>query len=352
MDTLRATDDLGSDADVLALRCAGLRKRFGSVAAVDDADLDVPRGELLALLGPSGCGKTTTLRLIAGLERPDAGKVWINGRAVCGTTWVPPERRRVGFVFQDLALFPHFDVRGNVAFGLRDGPPERVDEMIALARLEGLERRMPHELSGGQQQRVALARCLVPGPDLVLLDEPFSNLDRMLRAEVRAEVRELLRVAGVTSVFVTHDNEEALSIADRIAVMIRGRIRQSGTPAELYEHPVDGEVAELVGDVNVLHGTVREHRAECSLGALPAPGLLDGPCRVLIRPEDVAIERDDLGAGVVLDVAYFGHDQLIRCTTRRDGQEIAVRVIGAGPNVAPGDRVRLRLAGNAQAVSA
>jgi len=333
-----------------ALRCVGLRKRFGPTVAVDGLDLAVPRGQLLALLGPSGCGKTTTLRMIAGLERPDAGDIWIHGRQVDGAGWVPPERRRVGFVFQDLALFPHLDVRGNVAFGLGDAPPERVEEMIALARLQGLERRMPHELSGGQQQRVALARCLVPGPDLVLLDEPFSNLDRMLRAAVRAEVRELLQAAGVTSVFVTHDNEEALSIADHVAVMLDGRVRQVGTPSSVYAEPVDGEVAELVGETNLLSGSVRDHRASSPIGEVAATGLPDGPCRILIRPEAIGIQPDDAGAAVVLDVEYYGHDELIRCAA--DGQEIVVRVVGAGPPIAAGDRVRLRMVGAAQALPA
>ncbi|HSJ51054.1 MAG TPA: ABC transporter ATP-binding protein, partial [Actinomycetota bacterium] len=261
-------------------------------------------------------------------------------------------RRRVGFVFQDLALFPHLDVWGNVAFGLGNGSTERVEEMITLARLQGLERRMPHELSGGQQQRVALARCLVPGPDLVLLDEPFSNLDRLLRAAVRAEVRELLRTAGVTSVFVTHDNEEALSIADHVAVMLDGRIRQVGTPSSIYAEPVDGEVAELLGETNLLAGSVRGGRATMPLGEVSAGRLPDGPCLVLIRPEDIGIERDRDGSGLVVDVEYFGHDQLIRCSLGSPEQQVVVRVVGAGPRLAAGDRVRLRLVGSAQALPA
>jgi iron(III) transport system ATP-binding protein len=335
-----------------ALRCVGLRKAYGSTIAADGVDLEAGRGQLLALLGPSGCGKTTTLRMIAGLERPDAGDVWIHGRHVDGAEWVPPDRRRVGFVFQDLALFPHLDVWGNVAFGLEDGSTERVEEMIALARLEGLERRMPHELSGGQQQRVALARCLVPKPDLVLLDEPFSNLDRLLRAAVRAEVRELLRASDVTSVFVTHDNEEALSIADRVAVMLHGEIRQSGAPAEVYGSPVDDEVAAMVGDTNVLAGDVFDHRATTTIGEVPAPRLPDGPCRVLIRPESFRIERDERGTATVLDVTYFGHDELIRCAIGDSTDEVLVRVVGAGPEIARGDRVHLRVDGPALALPA
>ncbi|HEX6331865.1 MAG TPA: ABC transporter ATP-binding protein [Actinomycetota bacterium] len=344
-------DTVTADRNGSALRCVDLRKRFGATVAVDGLDLTVPRGELLALLGPSGCGKTTTLRMIAGLERPDTGDIWIHGRHVDGAGSVPPERRRVGFVFQDLALFPHLDVWGNIAFGLGGAPAERVEEMITLARLQGLERRMPHELSGGQQQRVALARCLVPGPDLVLLDEPFSNLDRMLRAAVRAEVRELLRAAGVTSVFVTHDNEEALSIADHVAVMLDGRIRQVGTPSSVYAHPVDGEVAELVGEMNLLPGSVRDRRASTAFAEVAA-SLPDGPCYVLIRPEDIGIDPDPAGPAVVVDVEYYGHDELIRCSIGPSEQEVMVRVVGTGPRLVPGDRVRLRLVGAARALPA
>jgi iron(III) transport system ATP-binding protein len=254
-------------------------------------------------------------------------------------------------VFQDLALFPHLDVWGNVAFGLKDAPEDRVEEMVALARLEGLERRMPHELSGGQQQRVALARCLLPGPHIVLLDEPFSNLDRLLRAEVRAEVRELLRAAYVTSVFVTHDNEEALSIADTVAVMLDGEIRQTGTPAQVYGDPVDVEVAELVGEINVLAGTVRDRRASTAFFDVTAPELEDGPCHLLVRPEAVEILADEAGAASVVDVQYFGHDQLIRCALGT-GDELTVRVNGAGAPLGVGDRVRVRLSGAATAVPA
>ena len=218
------------------VRCRGLTKIFGAVRAVDDMSLDVDPGEIVALLGPSGCGKTTFLRLIAGFERPDAGSVLLADEEVAGPgRFLPPERRRIGMVFQDYALFPHLSVADNVAFGLarrrrlsargahRDAA-ESVGRLLALVGLEGLGARLPHEISGGQQQRVALARALAPAPAVVLLDEPFSNLDATLRAEVRAEVRGILREAGATAVFVTHDQEEALSLADRVAVMRAGHL--------------------------------------------------------------------------------------------------------------------------------
>ena len=222
------------EAPPIALRCDGLSKAFGDAAAVDDASFHVTAGTVLALLGPSGCGKTTTLRLIAGLDRPDAGTIVLGGSEVQGPdVSVPPERRRVGLVFQDYALFPHLDVRANVGFGLsrRNGRAARVAETLELVGLSALASRMPHELSGGQQQRVALARALAPNPRVVLLDEPFSNLDAALRNDLRNDVRRVLRESGTTAVFVTHDQEEALSLADQVAVMIDGRVLQVGAAA-------------------------------------------------------------------------------------------------------------------------
>ena len=227
----------------VALRCTGIAKRFGDTVVVDDLDLMAHTGEIVALLGPSGCGKTTTLRLIAGFEAQDSGTIEIGGRLVAGPSpgrGEPPERRRVGMVFQDYALFPHLSVGKNVAFGLtrdqeRNGQVEAALETVGLPDFAG---RMPHELSGGQQQRVALARALAPGPDVILLDEPFSNLDAALRASVRAEVRQILSRAKATALLVTHDQEEALSLADRVAVMWDGHVVQSATPETLYHRPV------------------------------------------------------------------------------------------------------------------
>ena len=276
----------------IALRTLGLVKRFGEVVAVDDVDLAVAEGEFVGVLGPSGCGKTTLLRLVAGFERPDAGGVEIDGQVVAGPRRdVPPERRRIGMVFQESALFPHLDVAGNIGFGLgRRGREQRVAELVALVGLAGLQRRMPHELSGGQQQRVALARALAPDPALVLLDEPFSSLDATLRAQLRGEVRDILRTARATTVFVTHDQDEALEISDRVAVMRAGRIEQMSTPDELYLRPANRFVAGFVGEANLLPGEVRHGEVQTLVGRFRAGNgqLADGVrAEVLLRPEQL-----------------------------------------------------------------
>ncbi len=279
-------------APPIALRTLGLAKRFGEVVAVDEVDLAVAEGEFVGVLGPSGCGKTTLLRLVAGFERPDAGGIEIDGQVVAGPRRnVPPERRRIGMVFQESALFPHLDVAGNIGFGLsRRGREERIAELVALVGLAGLQRRMPHELSGGQQQRVALARALAPDPAIVLLDEPFSSLDATLRAQLRGEVRDILRTAGATTVFVTHDQDEALEISDRVAVMRAGRIEQVSTPDELYLRPANRFVAGFVGEANLLPGEVRHGEVQTLVGRFRAANgqLADGTrAEVLLRPEQL-----------------------------------------------------------------
>ncbi|HSV86033.1 MAG TPA: ABC transporter ATP-binding protein, partial [Levilinea sp.] len=233
------------------IKLHNVSKRFNGHQAVQDLSLSVMHGELLALLGPSGCGKTTTLRLIAGLEQPDYGTVMIRGRTVAGGSWVPPEKRGVGFVFQDYALFPHMTVWDNVAFGLshikRQDRIEKVRMPLELVGLADVAARYPHELSGGQQQRVALARALAAEPAVVLLDEPFSNLDADLRAQMRVQVRSILKEVSATAVFVTHDQEEALFMGDRIAVLHSGRLEQVAAPEDLYLAPASRFIAEFIG---------------------------------------------------------------------------------------------------------
>jgi iron(III) transport system ATP-binding protein len=293
----------------------GVTKRFGAVAAVHENDLCVERGEFVALLGPSGCGKTTLLRLIAGFERPDAGEVAIEDRRVAGPgTWVPPERRRVGIVFQDYALFPHLTVAANVAFGIsRNDRTRRVGELLRLVGLVGYDDRYPHELSGGQQQRVALARALAPRPSVVLLDEPWSNIDPLLRATIRTELAEILRAIDVTVLFVTHDREEAFSIADRIALMREGQVVQSGPPEEVYFVPADRWVAEFAGAGNFLAGELEGELVKTPIGRFPVEN--SSPAReveVLIRPELLELRPDPAGAGEVVSREFRGHDVFYR----------------------------------------
>lgn len=338
------------------IRLSGVAKSFGAHRAVRDLDLELPRGRILALLGPSGCGKTTTLRLLAGFESPDAGEIEIAGRPVAGRgANVPPEKRRVGMVFQDYALFAHMTVAKNVAYGLKGllrgkKKEARVTEVLSLARLDGLEDRMPHELSGGQQQRVALARALAPEPAVVLLDEPFSNLDAALRAEVRAEMREILTAAGATAIFVTHDQAEALSFADEVAVMFEGTVVQVAPPEELYHHPATRAVAEFVGEANFVPGTAEDGRLRCALGNVPACGECIGNVEAMLRPEALHLralqDDEDAEAGVgatVLNREFYGHDQLLKL--RLDSGPVLCSRLGGGPGFKPGERVAVEVQG-------
>jgi iron(III) transport system ATP-binding protein len=271
-----------------ALRLEAIAVRFGRTVAVDGATLDVREGELVTLLGPSGCGKTTLLRCVAGFERVDAGQVWLGGELVeSRDRHVPAHRRSVGLVFQDFALFPHRTAAENIAYGLGRRPDrQRVQQLLDLAGLDGLGGRYPHQLSTGQQQRVAILRSLAPRPRLLLLDEPFSNLDASLHATMREQVAAILRAEGVTTLMVTHDRGDAFALADRVALMSAGRILQQAPPEELYYRPVSLEAAAFAGEVQAVPGVTSGGIVETELGALAAAGpVVDGPCQALIRPE-------------------------------------------------------------------
>ncbi|MCL3862444.1 ABC transporter ATP-binding protein [Actinotalea sp. K2] len=307
------------------LELRGITKSFDGQAVLRGVDLDIPSGALAAVLGPSGCGKTTLLRVVAGFERAGGGTVTLGGRQIVGPgTHVPPEKRRITVVPQEGALFPHLSVAENVAFGLRRRDPARrgrVGELLELVGLEGYERRMPAELSGGQQQRVALARALAPDPQVVLLDEPFSALDAGLRASVRADVRAALHATGATGVLVTHDQEEALSTADLVAVMRDGVVVQAGTPQKVYRVPQDLDVARFVGEAVVIPATVRDGVVWTALGSLPIIDVAaDGVGTAVLRPEQVIIvdERDGLPARV-LDTVFYGHDANVLLEVRCPG---------------------------------
>ena len=314
-----------------AVEVRGVEKAFGATRVLNGVSLAVAPGSVLAVLGPSGCGKTTLLRVIAGFERPDAGEVLVAGRAV---TQLPAHDRRIAMVPQEGALFPHLSVAANVGFGLsrhdRRGP--RVDELLHVAGLDGLRDRMPYELSGGQQQRVAVARALAPQPSVVLLDEPFSALDATLRAAIRDDVLGLLRAHETTAILVTHDQDEALSVADVVAVMRDGVIAQAGPPAEVYAAPVDLDVARFLGDANVVP-------ASSAFGRIAAPG---GSGDVLVRPEHLTLGADGVPA-VVTGRRYFGHDAMV--TVRLDdGTVLRVRTPLATAH-APGDAVGVTVTG-------
>ena len=328
-----------SATDRLAIRARGLNKRFGTAVALDEFSLDVWEGTLLTLLGPSGCGKTTALRVIAGFENA-GGTVEIRGRRVLGDgVFVAPDKRRVGMVFQDYALFPHMTVVGNIKYGMAKGDQSRrLNKVMNLVGLHGLEDRMPNELSGGQQQRVALARALAPKPDVILLDEPFSNLDAALRDRVRRELRTILKEAGITAVFVTHDQEEALATSDIVAVMKEGRVLQADTPAELYTHPSNQWIADFMGEADVLPATAHRGYAETSLGRFKTD--LRGPVNVLVRPENVQISIAEDANAIVADSEFFGHDQLITLALA-DGSRIRSR-IGPRPQYESGQTCSVR----------
>jgi len=337
------------------LEIVGLRKAFGAHPVLTGVDLSVPAGSLTAILGPSGSGKTTLLRLLAGFERADAGMITIGDIVVDGPkVHAPPERRRIGYVPQEGSLFPHLTVAGNVAFGLRaqsrkkNGTAERLLEAVGLG---GFGKRYPHQLSGGQQQRVALARALAIDPAVVLLDEPFASLDANLRASVRADVQRIFRDRGTTAILVTHDQDEALSVADRVAVLRGGKIAQYAAPEDLYTRPADPELATFIGDANLLAGEHVAGSVQTALGLLP---LLHndhgfpptGHVTVLVRPEQIALDPGSAGevCGRVVSYGYHGHDAVVRVQPEQ-GELILVRVLGGQRQLPPGSPVTLSAKG-------
>jgi len=338
------------------LRIEAISKRFGDFAAVDQLSLDVFQGEFFALLGPSGCGKTTLLRLIAGFEHPSSGRILLDGVDLAP---VPPHRRPVNMMFQTYALFPHLTVEGNVAFGLKqEGLPKaeiatRVADMLALVKLETFGLRKPHQLSGGQRQRVALARSLVKRPRVLLLDEPMAALDKKLRGETQFELMDLQRSLGLTFVIVTHDQSEAMTVADRIAVMDRGRLMQVGPPAEIYEQPDSRWVADFIGSVNLLEGRVGEAgdtiegtpfgriRVGAKVAAEPHATVW-----VAVRPEKIRLARCEAGAeqradtensavATVVDVGHLGDLSLFKLRTE-SGVPLQAAIANTGPLTARG----------------
>ena len=323
----------GAPGRAARLTLAHVSHRYGRLLAVDDVSFSLPAGEFVCLLGPSGCGKSSLLRIIAGLQRQTSGQVLIDGVEVAGGgRFVPPENRGVGLMFQDYALFPHLDVLGNAAFGLSAYPKARRKAMaleaLEIVGMAKFAKSYPHTLSGGEQQRVALARALAPQPKIMLLDEPFSGLDRKLRDSVREETLTILRRSGAACVMVTHDPEEATLLADRIALMRGGRLVQFGTPDELFFHPVDSEAAEFFSKFNRMHGIVKNGLVLTPFGGVPAGGLADGAgAEVLIRPEQMNLEPDAGANGTkarILRCIPFGSQRIVEAELG-DGTRLQAR---------------------------
>ncbi|HWB21560.1 MAG TPA: ABC transporter ATP-binding protein [Gaiellaceae bacterium] len=336
------------------IRIAGLEKAFGRHQVLQGLDLVVPDHAVAAVLGPSGCGKTTLLRVIGGFEAADSGRVEIGGVVVDdGRRQLRAEARRVGYVPQEGALFPHLSVGQNVGFGLSRTDSDRdrtVAEALDLVGLGGFEQRRPNQLSGGQQQRVALARALAPKPQAILLDEPFAALDPATRTAMRAEIAAVLRSIGTTVILVTHDQAEALSIADLVAVIVDGKVAQVDPPKELYANPASRDVASFVGEANLVPVQIEGTSARSALGTLTLASEAGEATTVLVRPEQLLLEPWDEGAstaaGRVVSTMFFGHDALVMVELEdgADPQLLEIRTTGRAPE--PGERVRVRVEGS------
>lgn len=327
--------------DIPKVEIEGLTRRFGHQLAADNLSLKIHSGSVTCLLGPSGCGKTTTLRMIAGIEEPDGGVIKIDGRTVSGNgCYVPPERRSVGFVFQDFSLFPHLTIAQNIAFGVGERERERVHSLMAKVGLAKHGERYPHEVSGGEQQRAALARALAPSPNTILLDEPFSNLDQRLRDRIREDMLKVLKAEGAAVLLVTHDPHEAMAMADEIILMRGGQVVQAGSPVSVYNSPVDRASAEFFSDINLLHGVAKDAVVATPFGEFEAPGIADGTdMEIMIRPQHMRIDFDRNGAaprptesdgvparGMVKRARYMGSSSLIDFEMEHDGSILKASV--------------------------
>jgi ABC-type Fe3+/spermidine/putrescine transport system ATPase subunit len=330
------------DSGVTGIELQNIGKRFRDVTVLENLSLQVFPGELCCLLGPSGCGKTTALKIIDGLLEAETGQVFLHGKDV---TNVPPQKRNLGMVFQSYALFPQMNVYENVAYGIRqrkvreDIIRRKVTEVLSMVRLPGIEKRRVHELSGGQQQRVALARALVIEPQALLLDEPLSNLDARLRADMREEIRRIQKELAITTVYVTHDQEEAMSIADRIVIMNQGKVEQVGTPQFVYENPSTEFVAGFVGNINLFDGEIENGLLSCLGKQFRVDSIITNSGAVVcaIRPENIRLEADGIIAGTISEVSYLGSVIRYNVTLRHTPETVTVQTLAMGAPFHTGD---------------
>ena len=343
--------------NIKTLKVDHLFKKYGKAQAVEDVSFVLNEGSIMALVGPSGCGKTTTLRLIAGFEIPENGTIELQGKVVASKLeFVTPDKRHVGMVFQDYALFPHLTVFENIAFGLKsknsNGKVSKSDfintvvqQAISLVGLDGFSDRMPHQLSGGEQQRVAIARALAPKPSVLLLDEPFSNLDANLRNRLRKDVKSILKEVGCSTIFVTHDQEEAFLIADQIGMMLEGKVVQVGTPHEVYSNPSNSKIAKLLGEANLIEGFCSNGRVDTFIGQHVTDSELQGPVHVLVRPEALMLKHASAGrqAAVIVDKEYYGHYEVL--TVKFDNETSLLVRSGPNGHFAIGDNVSVTMSG-------